>query len=64
MNRRKFFKKSAVAAAAIATVATPIHLLSGCSRTAAIAKMPLRPDEKTGLILYTVRGDMDKDPMG
>ncbi|MEE4116385.1 MAG: aldo/keto reductase [Marinilabiliaceae bacterium] len=46
-SRREFLKKMA-AAAALTTVASPLSLLSGCSSTGSVARMPLRPLGRTG----------------
>ncbi|MDZ7738447.1 MAG: aldo/keto reductase [Bacteroidales bacterium] len=46
-NTRRDFLKKMAAAAAVATVVSPVELLSGCT-TKASAKMPLRPLGKTG----------------
>lgn len=46
-NTRRDFLKKMAAAATVATVVSPIELLSGCT-TQASAKMPLRPLGKTG----------------
>ncbi|MDT8401687.1 MAG: aldo/keto reductase [Bacteroidales bacterium] len=46
-SRRDFLKKMA-AAAAVATVASPLELLSGCTTTGKATGMPLRPLGKTG----------------
>jgi len=46
-TRREFLRRMA-AAAALASVASPVQLLSGCTNTITVAKMPLRPLGKTG----------------
>lgn len=46
-NTRRDFLKKMAAAAAVATVVSPVELLSGCT-TKASGKMPLRPLGKTG----------------
>ncbi|MFO7754852.1 MAG: aldo/keto reductase [Bacteroidales bacterium] len=46
-NTRRDFLKKMAAAAAVATVVSPVELLSGCT-TKGSAKMPLRPLGKTG----------------
>ncbi len=46
-SRREFLRKMA-AVAALASVAAPVQLLSGCSNAATMSKMPLRPLGKTG----------------
>lgn len=46
-SRRNFLKKMA-AAAAVATVASPLELLSGCTTAGKASRMPLRPLGKTG----------------
>lgn len=56
-SRREFLKKMA-AAAAVATVANPVKLLSGCTTAEKAYQMPLRPLGKTGHMvgIYSLGG--------
>ena len=47
-NSRRIFLKKMAAAAALATVASPVELLSGCKTADRASRMPLRPLGKTG----------------
>ncbi|HUS85997.1 MAG TPA: aldo/keto reductase [Bacteroidales bacterium] len=64
-SRREFLKKMA-AAAAVATVISPLDLLTGCSPAKAAGKLPLRPLGKTGHMvgIYSLGGQATVETPG
>ncbi len=64
-SRREFLKKMA-AAAALATVASPVELLSSCKIAEKASKMPLRPLGKTGhkVGIYSLGGQASIETPG
>lgn len=65
-NSRRVFLKKMAAAAALATVVSPVELLSSCKTAEKASKMPLRPLGKTGFMvgIYSLGGQASIETPG